>query len=219
MRLCFDGFILDTGGRRLLRDGREVPVSPKAFQLLELLVSKRPDAVSKAAIQDAVWPSTHVVEANVANIVGEIRTALHDDRRHARYIRTVPRFGYAFIGDEAAPAESGPTLLLALGDVEYRLCSGINDLGRSKQEYRGLFDSPTVSRQHARIVVRGATATIEDLGSKNGTFVGQARISGPIELQDGDVVRLGSATAIFCCRACDGSTQTLSGERRRVAPK
>lgn len=94
----FDEFAVDTGGRRLLRNGREIQVSPKALLLLELLISKRPNAVSKQTIQDVIWPSTHVVEANVANLIGEIRTVLGDGRLHSQFIRTVPRFGYAFIG-------------------------------------------------------------------------------------------------------------------------
>lgn len=214
MTFRFDEFTLDSGGRRLLRDRQEVPLSPKAFLLLELLVSKRPDAVSKAAIQDVIWPSTHVVEANIANLVGEIRLALSDDRRQSRYIRTVSRFGYAFIaGDDAAAdaaAETGPAFTLVRGDVERRLRSGINDLGRSNDHY-GMFDSATVSRKHARIVVRGDSAVIEDLGSKNGTFVGSTRVVSPIELRHGDIVKLGSVTAMFRRGPGDRSTLILSG--------
>lgn len=96
MEFHFDRFVLDTGARRLLRDGHDVHLSPKALTLLELLVTRRPDAVSKDEIHDALWPATNVVEANIANLVGEIRVALEDDTRQPRCIRTVPRFGYAF---------------------------------------------------------------------------------------------------------------------------
>jgi TolB-like protein len=105
--LRFDRFVLDTGARRLLRDGRDVHLSPKAFTLLELLVARRPDAVSKTEIHDALWPATNVVEANIANLVGEIRGALEDDRRQPRCIRTVPRFGYAFAFDDVSDDRGG----------------------------------------------------------------------------------------------------------------
>ena len=99
MGLQFGRFVLDTGARRLFRDGDDVHLSPKAFTLLELLARRRPDAVSKGEIQDLLWPDTHVVEANVANLVGEIRAALQEDSRRPQWIRTLPRFGYAFAAD------------------------------------------------------------------------------------------------------------------------
>ena len=210
MDFRFDTFVLDAGRRRLQRSGRDVHLSPKAFDLLHLLVAKRPDAVSKTAIQDALWPSTHVVEANVANLVAEIRSALGD--RGGRFIRTVPRFGYAFVGDrDAAAAGDAEAFTLARGAADYALRNGATVLGQSK-EFGGLFDSPTISRRHARIVVGGASATIEDLGSKNGTFVNGARVTGSVTLQDGDTVRLGSATVTFCARGSERPTQSLSEE-------
>jgi DNA-binding winged helix-turn-helix (wHTH) protein len=205
----FGRFLLDTGARQLLRDGSDVHLSPKAFQLLELLVAKRPDAVSKAHIQDVLWPDTHVVEANVANLAGEIRAALEEDRHGPRYIRTVPRFGYAFACDDVDSADAPSPFMLVRGERGCRLRIGINELGRSK-EHDALFDAPTVSRRHARIVVTGASALIEDLGSKNGTFVGGTRVVGSAPLHDGDVVRLGSAVATFCRDVTDRSTISLS---------
>jgi DNA-binding winged helix-turn-helix (wHTH) protein len=207
VRVQFVDFVLDSGGRRLLRRGRDVPLSPKAFLLLELLASKRPNAVSKSEILDLIWPDTHIVEANIANLVGEIRSALNDDRRQARYIRTVPRFGYAFIHERVGRTESTLAFSLAIGDKRYWLRAGVTELGRST-EGDGVFDSSTISREHARIVVDGASATIEDLGSKNGTFVGTTRVVSQVELRDGDIVRLGSVKARFCCETDDGSTLT-----------
>jgi non-specific serine/threonine protein kinase len=82
--------------RELLREGTPVPLSPKAFQLLGLLVQSHPTAVSKAELQDRLWPATFVVEKNLTNLVSEIRDALGDDPIRPRFIRTVHRFGYAF---------------------------------------------------------------------------------------------------------------------------
>ena len=79
------------------------PLSPKAFQLLELLLDRRPEAVAKTELLERLWPETFVSDASLHNLVAEIRAALGDAPRAARYIRTVPRYGYAFHGD-ARPA-------------------------------------------------------------------------------------------------------------------
>ena len=56
-----------------------MPLSPKAFDLLSILVADRPKAISKSDLQERLWPATFVVEKNLANLVGEIRDALGDD--------------------------------------------------------------------------------------------------------------------------------------------
>src|SRR5688500_7278023 len=96
MQVRFDNFLLDSESRELLRDSHRVSLSPKAFELLSILVASRPKAVSKAELQERLWPATFVVEKNLANLVGEIREAIGDDSSDPRFIRTVPRFGYAF---------------------------------------------------------------------------------------------------------------------------
>jgi DNA-binding winged helix-turn-helix (wHTH) protein len=88
--------LLDSDTRELLRDGHSVPLSPKAFDLLSILVADRPKAISKSDLQERLWPATCVVEKNLANLVSEIRDALGDDPSKPRFIRTVHRFGYAF---------------------------------------------------------------------------------------------------------------------------
>ena len=96
MRWTFGDFVLDLDARELVRAASPVSLSPKAFQLLSILVEACPRALSKTALQDRLWPGTFVVEKNLTNLVGEIREALGDDAAHPRYIRTVHRFGYAF---------------------------------------------------------------------------------------------------------------------------
>jgi pSer/pThr/pTyr-binding forkhead associated (FHA) protein len=71
-------------------------------------------------------------------------------------------------------------------------------------------DSPSVSRRHARITLSVGAATIEDLGSKNGTFVEGARITGPVPLREGVTVRLGSLTVTFRSDAVEGSTYSMT---------
>ena len=84
------------GTRELVRAGQAVALSPKALQLLGILVEHHPNALSKIDLQQRLWPGTFVVEKNLTNLIGEIRGALGDDPEQARFIRTVHRFGYAF---------------------------------------------------------------------------------------------------------------------------
>ena len=101
MRVVFGKFALDPATRQLLRGGEARPLEPKAFELLELLVSRRPAAVPKTEIRDHLWPDTFVSESSLTGLVGQIRHALDDDSRRSRFVRTVYGFGYAFV----APAE------------------------------------------------------------------------------------------------------------------
>jgi non-specific serine/threonine protein kinase len=95
-RWTFDDFVLDLDARELLRAGAAVALSPKAFQLLGILVESHGRALSKADLQDRLWPGTFVVEKNLTNLVSEVRDALGDDAARPRLIRTVHRFGYSF---------------------------------------------------------------------------------------------------------------------------
>jgi predicted ATPase/DNA-binding winged helix-turn-helix (wHTH) protein len=95
-RFAFGDFVLDLDARELVRAGTPVSLSPKALQLLGILVERQAKALSKAELQDYLWPGTFVVEKNLTNLVSEIREALGDDPVHSRFIRTVHRFGYAF---------------------------------------------------------------------------------------------------------------------------
>src|SRR5262249_12477000 len=100
----FGRFSLDAATRQLLSDGREVALSPKAFQLLVVLVTNRDRATSKQELQQTLWPSTFVLETNLASLIAEIRRALHDDAAKPQFVRTIHRFGYRFVGhvDESA---------------------------------------------------------------------------------------------------------------------
>jgi DNA-binding winged helix-turn-helix (wHTH) protein len=214
-RVAFGEFVLDTDTRELLRGGRPVHLSPKAWELLRILVEGRPKALTKSDLQQRLWPGTFVVEANVANLVGEIREALGESSRRPRYVRTVHGFGYAFQG--AAP-EPGPA-----SGVRYRLVwkggratlpPGEHVLGRDA-EVSVVLDSPSVSRLHARIVIADGEATIEDLGSKNGTFLGDRSVRSALPLADGDKLRVGTVGLTFRIVVPSGSTQT-AGSRDRT---
>ena len=205
MPVRFGPFVLDLDTRELLRAGVPVPLSPKAFELLCLLVAHRPKAMAKSDLQDRLWPNTFVVEKNLANLVGEIRDAIGDDSSNPQFIRTVHRFGYAF---RDVASGSGPSRFLLKWDHgRERLDEGAHILGRDPDA--GVFlNQPGVSRRHARLAIAAGQATIEDLGSKNGTFVGDERVEGVRALHDGDVIGIGSVKLVLSVLQPPHSTET-----------
>lgn len=96
----FADFIVDVRTRRLLKGEQEMHLSPKAFDLLTMLLENRAQAMSKADLQQKLWPSTYVLETNLAGVIAEIRHALDDSADTPRYIRTIHRFGYWFVADK-----------------------------------------------------------------------------------------------------------------------
>ncbi len=213
MTYRFDSFTLDAQTRRLLRGEIEVHLSPKAFDLLHLLIENRTKAVSKAELQERLWPSTYVLETNLAGLVAEIRRALEDLAESPRYIRTVPRFGYWFIGNtgedgnQSAEMKTSVRYWLVWEARQIALSEGENILGRAPDASVWI-DAPGVSRHHARILLQGASAAVEDLGSKNGTYVSGRRITQALQLTDGDQIRLGSVVVTFRIPPPAGSTET-----------
>jgi DNA-binding winged helix-turn-helix (wHTH) protein len=196
MRVQFGDITLDSASRQLVRDGTAIHLSPKAFDLLCQLVERRPSAVSKEQLLELVWPGTFVVEANLTVIVTELRRALGDDPHTPRFIRTIHKHGYAFCSEatDIAPRPAARDALrvwLLWNDRVLPLAEGENVIGRDPTCGVWL-DQPGVSRRHARVVVADDAAEIEDLGSTNGTFVGEIAIAGPHPLRDADVIQVGS---------------------------
>ena len=205
--ISFGPFTLNLDTRQLLREGADLHLSTKAFDLLSMLIRDRPNVVSKSALQQRLWPDTFVAEANLSNLVVEIRQALDDSSREPKYIRTVHRVGYAFCGEAVAPRSSGaPQCWLEWGTQRFPLYAGEYVIGRDPDAAIRI-DSSTVSRRHARIVVDGMGAVLEDFGSKNGTFHGDARVTAAVTLADGDGIRIGSQLLTFRSRTGD-STET-----------
>ena len=216
MTYRFGRFTLDTRTRRLLDDDREVHVSPKAFELLLALVRNRDRAMSREKLHEHLWPSTFVLETNLAGLVAEIRRALGDAAGEPRFVRTMHRFGYWFIGQVDEQVDEADEHEAPVGPVNYwviwegrqvRLDDGENVLGRAPDATIWI-DAPGVSRYHARILVSGVDATVEDLGSKNGTYVRDQRVAAPLLLCDGDQIRLGSVVITFRVPPVTGSTET-----------
>ena len=209
----FDRFTLDAGTRRLLRDGVEIHLSPKAFDLLVCLVENRARALSRHELLSMLWPSTFVLETNLAGLVAEVRRALGDSADDPMFVRTVHRFGYWFIGGitDAAPKDEAmaPAVRywLVWDTKQVALSNGENILGRAPDASVWI-DVRGVSRHHARIVVQPGEAIVEDLGSKNGTYVGAQRIDRPRPLVDGEQIRLGPVVVTFRIPPPAGTTET-----------
>lgn len=224
MTILFDRFTLDPEARRLLEEGREIHLSPKAFDVLETLIDRRPAVVTKAELQERIWPDTFVVDATLNVVIAEIRRLLQDDPAAPRFIRTVHRVGYAFCGDAsvAAPqaAHTASRCWLAWDDHTVQLGEGENVIGRDPR-CAVWVDASGVSRRHARIVVSGDDATLEDLGSKNGTFVAARAIDSARKLDDGDVIQVGSTALKFRMWSDERAPQTerLARTRRPSAEK
>src|SRR5205823_429115 len=130
-----------------------------------------------------------------------IRRALGDSAASPALVRTVHRFGYRFVGEVIEERAAAPTVpraarsFLVVDNHKTMLLDGVNIIGRA-QDATIQCDAPGVSRHHARIFVSAGDATLEDLCSKNGTYVKGARV-GSVRLSDGDEIRLGRATLTF----------------------
>jgi DNA-binding winged helix-turn-helix (wHTH) protein len=217
VRILFGEFAFDRDRRQLLRGSEEVHLGPKAFDLLDLLVARRPRAVTKAQVRDALWPKTSVADSNLTSLLTELRGALGDDARKPRFVRTVRGFGYAFCGAAAEAVEEAGRhgsprahLRLVYQGREVPLRPGENVLGRCDEAVAWI-DSPSVSRRHARIVVSGHEATLEDLGSRNGTYLGGRKIAAPAPLSEGDEIRVGRAFLTFRSMPAAASTKPDAG--------
>jgi DNA-binding winged helix-turn-helix (wHTH) protein len=216
MKLRFGSFLFDSATRELTEGTRPVHLSPKAFDLLQVLLEHRPALVSKGELQDRVWPDVAVVEANVANAIAEIRRVLGDDPKSPVYICTVSRRGYRFcadaelIGQAAEPKEARQRALrwwLNWKDTTLPLAEGDNVVGRHPASDVWI-NATSVSREHARIVIGSGGAAVEDSGSTNGTYVDGKKISGRHSLVDGSSVTFGSEKTTFRLWSDDAAART-----------
>jgi len=217
MTFRFGNLTLDTESRALTRDGRPVAISPKAFKLLQVLLEERPRAIPKAELHRRLWPDTVVSEVNLPTLIAEIRQAIGDGARAPEFIRTVYGYGYAFCGSAVAMSRDGRLAVpsdqvfrLLWGQREVALSEGENILGRGTDSLVWI-DAQSVSRRHARVMVASGLATLEDLGSKNGTFVNGVRLGSPVALRDGDELRIGNVPMTLKVYSKPSSTETATG--------
>ena len=173
--------------------------------------------MSKEELQEILWPSTYVSDANLPNLVADLRSELGDNPRSSRVIRTVQRFGYAFVATPLSAQHAGPrdhAYRLIWGNREIALDDGENLFGREDDAVVWI-DDAAVSRRHARIVIDESGAVLEDLGSKNGTYLRSRRLPSPAKLADGDVITIGTASMTFRVLDKTASTATAAAEQKK----
>ncbi len=216
MKTCFGPYTLDPDTRQVTEGTRVIHLAPKAFELLSVLLAERPNVLSKAVLQERLWPGSFVVEANLSNLVAEIRDRLRDRPRAPRFIRTAHGFGYAFCG-EARPMGATrlepPQCWLECGRLRFPLAAGTHVIGRDAGADIRL-DGSMVSRRHAKVVVTQTGTVLEDFDSKNGTFHGDQRVTAPVALADGDALRIGSMLLTFHVRVRSTTTDTMARPSR-----
>jgi DNA-binding winged helix-turn-helix (wHTH) protein len=204
MKVRFGPFVFDSATRELLCELRPVHLSPKSFDLLQILIERRPALVTKSELQDQLWPDAVVLEANLGNAVAEIRKALGDNPKSPAFVSTVSRRGYRFSADveeigERGDGASWPRAVrwwLTWRDLILPLAEGTNIVGRHPGSTVWI-NATSVSRVHAHIVIAPGRTTVEDRGSTNGTFVNGNRITSPHPLVDGAAVTFGSEQTVF----------------------
>ena len=185
---------LDMLARQLYRGDEPVHLSPKALALLEHLAAHAPRAVRKQELFDRLWPDTYVVEASLAVLIREIRSAIGDDAK--RIIRTLHGHGYACaMQPERPPRQPGSHMLIRDGR-EYLLQPGENVIGRDPSA-TVMVAAQSVSRRHAAIVIDERGATLVDLNSKNGTSANGIAVNQSQVLDDGSVVVFGKVEMIY----------------------
>jgi DNA-binding winged helix-turn-helix (wHTH) protein len=207
------GYLLDTRTRALWRAGQPLRLTPKAADLLAILARVAPETVTKDELMRQLWPEAFVCEANIPNLVAEIRGTLEDNVRPARYVRTAHRVGYALCcavewredpTDEALD-QPAANCYVVVDDRERELVFGDNLIGRG-HGCRVFVPSSTVSRQHACITVGPDGPEIRDLGSRNGTFLNGRRLREARPLPDGGRIRVGRVHLRF--HLCDRRKET-----------
>jgi len=216
MTVKFGRFTLDSGRLQLLDDGRPLTLSPKAFQLLELLLSHAPNVVSKETIAASVWADDAPSDASLAMAVTELRKVLGESGDQPHFIRTVHRRGYAFSGSyerlDGGGASDAPRFWLTVGDRTIVLPAGETIVGRDPAATIWI-DNPSVSRRHARFIVTGSAAFLEDLGSMNGTRLEGRPLKGRTAVREGDRIVLGDVAVEF------RSSKNATAPTRPLGPK
>ena len=217
MRQAFGDCIFDRARRELIRGGEPVHCGPKLLALLELLIDATPRVLTKDEIHKALWPDTFISDATLTSLVAELRAAIGDPARAPRLIRTTHGYGYACVADvvtmpDAHPAAVKCAYRILAGDREIPLSHGRHILGRA-QDAAVVVDDGGISRHHACITIDATGATLQDLGSKNGTTLNGEPLAGPTRLNDSALIVIGTTALRF--RALEALTSTATVMRQR----
>jgi len=198
---------LDLRTGELRRKGVKVKLQTQPFEVLAVLLARHGDMVSREELRARLWPDAIFVDFDhsLAKAVEKIRRAIGDLARSPRYIETVARRGYRFVApievvDPAStrrqPSDVPGACCLVWGERAIVLADTEVVIGRDPG-VAIVVASPRVSRRHARIALASGDAILEDLHSKNGTFVNDRRLDHPVALTHGDAIRIGPARLVF----------------------
>jgi DNA-binding winged helix-turn-helix (wHTH) protein len=211
MVVHFGSFALDLARRHLCRGTTNIHLTPKAFDLLQILIDEAPRVVEKEELHARLWPDTYVSDATLVGLVKELRRALDDRSPDSPVIRTAHRVGYAFCPNVerrvTPPPASGSLHWLVLPGRRAALQEGENVIGRNPASHVWV-DAPGVSRSHAVIIVDGRSVQLMDLGSKNGTTVNDQPTTTEVLLRDGDRIGFGSVAGVYRTSIAGISTET-----------
>jgi DNA-binding winged helix-turn-helix (wHTH) protein len=212
--LRFGSFEADLTTRELKKMGVPVAVPPQPFDILAILLERPGMLVTRQELRARLWPDAVFVDFDhgLNKAVSKLREVLGDDGAKPRFVETLPRRGYRFITPVSSQSMeiAGPVTVARLlyEGRTAALSPGAHVVGRDKRSAVYL-DSPSVSREHARVTVSADAASIEDLDSKNGTRVNGKEILGVTGLEDGDQIQIGLITLTF--RNNQGtSTETIA---------
>jgi DNA-binding winged helix-turn-helix (wHTH) protein len=187
----FGSFLIDPEERLLMHEGHPVPITPKAYDTLLVLVENHGRVVDKEELMKKVWPDAFVEESGLTRNISVLRKALGDSSPE-EYIQTVPRRGYRFASCVRKRIQTTPYLKWVNSQGELETFSLTVDevfIGR-KSDADVVLANPYVSRHHARLVKSDQGYKIVDLESSHGTFLNGTRIAEQ-ELQSGDRISLG----------------------------
>lgn len=207
MRLSFGRFVFDSRLRAVFAGDAKIELSPKAFSLLEALIEAKPAPVPREVLFDRLWPDTYVDPANLHNLVAEIRRALGDTDHEI--VRTVYGVGYGFDARDTSKAWSSSRFVLWIRNDVFPLALGETIIGRDA-DCAVVIDSTDVSRHHARLFVSEDHVTVEDLGSKNGTFVSGDQLRAPRVLRGAEDLLIGRTAVLLRKRGSLKSTATAA---------
>lgn len=201
------------GRNRLVRGEQEERLEPRVMDLLVYLAERPGQVVSSEQIVDEVWSCHVVARSALSRSLALLRKALGDDARDPRYLETIPKRGYRLVAEvrprvgDAEPEPAGCGLVV--NGRWLRLTEGTTVIGRSSAADLRL-DAPGVSRRHASITVRGDQVLLEDLGSKNGTFLDGRPVDDPTPVPDGARLVIGQQVLVFRCSDLERSTETVA---------
>ncbi len=225
--LRFGPFEIDLDTAELRRSGLKLRLQEQAFRVLAALLQRPGELVGRDELRRTLWPDgTFVDQEHGLNIaVAKLRRVLGDPAQSPRYIETLERRGYRFaapvepIALPGAPALSAgkrPERLVRIvwGRRSIALSHGVHLVGRDPSSAIWI-DSPQVSRRHVSITVDESTVTVQDLSSRNGTFVCGEAIAAPRVVRDGDVVTVGPARLVVRTESPSGTTQVVRRQNDR----